>query len=129
MPPSGRTLTKWDAKVHEDILVALSNTLELSGVQWDSVINTLHQDGYTFTKSALMQHLQKLKKKDGDSAPTTPKSDKTPRKKNATPASGRKRSAANALEEDDEDEKKKVKLEKHESNGLDHDALNDASEA
>ncbi|KAI0856305.1 hypothetical protein F4860DRAFT_518922 [Xylaria cubensis] len=50
---SPRALMKWDPKVHEDILVAISDVLKLGREDWARVIQALHTMGYSFTESAL----------------------------------------------------------------------------
>ncbi|KOS20518.1 hypothetical protein ESCO_005413 [Escovopsis weberi] len=47
---------KWDAQVHEDILVALAQHLSFSSDVWEKIMPGLHQMGYTFSESAL-RHL------------------------------------------------------------------------
>jgi hypothetical protein len=44
---------KWDSTVHEDILVAINDTINLTRKDWDAVMKTLQDRGYTFTESAL----------------------------------------------------------------------------
>ncbi|KAI0555732.1 hypothetical protein F4679DRAFT_577858 [Xylaria curta] len=50
---SSRTLMKWDSKVHEDILVAINDVVQLGREDWDHIIQALHGMGYSFTESAL----------------------------------------------------------------------------
>ncbi|RYC64915.1 hypothetical protein CHU98_g1321 [Xylaria longipes] len=50
---SSRNTMKWDAKVHEDILVAINEHAKLAREDWDYVIQALHGMGYSFTESAL----------------------------------------------------------------------------
>ncbi|KAI0116271.1 hypothetical protein GGR51DRAFT_312503 [Nemania sp. FL0031] len=119
MPPPGTT--RWDQKVHEDVLIAV-NVSQLPRADWDRIMTTLHGMGYTFTESALRQHLQKLKREGpagpaGPAVPSTPppKAGKGGMKK-STPASSQKRGrkptvAANVDEDEDEKILKKPKLE------------------
>ncbi|KAI1118087.1 hypothetical protein F5Y14DRAFT_447498 [Nemania sp. NC0429] len=46
-------LMKWDSKVHEDILVAISDVLQLSRTDWEHIMSALQKMGYTFTEGAL----------------------------------------------------------------------------
>ncbi|KAI0202581.1 hypothetical protein F4808DRAFT_420655 [Astrocystis sublimbata] len=46
-------LTKWDAKTHEDILIAMCDFLKPSREDWERVMEALHGMGYSFTESAL----------------------------------------------------------------------------
>ncbi|KAI8955202.1 hypothetical protein F4801DRAFT_574788 [Xylaria longipes] len=39
---SSRNTMKWDAKVHEDILVAINEHAKLAREDWDYVIQALH---------------------------------------------------------------------------------------
>ncbi|KAI0192660.1 hypothetical protein EV127DRAFT_426071 [Xylaria flabelliformis] len=120
---SPRALTKWDPKVHEDILVAISDVLKLGREDWARVIQALHAMGYSFTESALKQHLQKLKRKEGDKKnekdedeQATPKKTKAAtgraKKTGGTPGtpSQKKRNRANVDLDEDEDEIKVKKL-------------------
>lgn len=44
---------KWDSNVHEDILVAISDVLQLSRADWEHIMSALHNMGYAFTEGAL----------------------------------------------------------------------------
>ena len=44
---------KWDDDVHRHILLALFETAQPAGVDWDSIMAKLSDRGYTFTQSAL----------------------------------------------------------------------------
>ncbi|KAI9158481.1 hypothetical protein HJFPF1_06476 [Paramyrothecium foliicola] len=48
-----RQTMRWDAKVHEDILICMFQHLQLTGDQWVKVMAELRTLGYTFTDSAL----------------------------------------------------------------------------
>ncbi|KAJ8132779.1 hypothetical protein O1611_g847 [Lasiodiplodia mahajangana] len=102
---------RWDQKVHEDVLIAV-NVSQLPRADWDRIMATLHGMGYTFSESALRQHLQKLKKKDAGApaAPATPPSKAA--KQKAAPASGRKRGRKPNVDRDDDDDDEKVNLKK-----------------
>ncbi|KPM37195.1 hypothetical protein AK830_g9352 [Neonectria ditissima] len=117
---AGRQTMKWDANVHEDILICLFQHLKLSTTDWTSVMNDLKVMGYTFTESALRQHVQKLRRnRDADGvqatvggsspATSTPRAKATPRKR-ATPAK-KSKAMANLEEEDEQNEKLNLKLE------------------
>ncbi|KAH7040561.1 uncharacterized protein B0I36DRAFT_310984 [Microdochium trichocladiopsis] len=81
-----RTTQRWSDEVHTDILCAMADSISFSPPQWTAIMDTLKGKGYTFTESALKQHIQKLKRKEGGTTSTS----NTPV---ATPASkgGRKR--------------------------------------
>ncbi|KAI1196518.1 hypothetical protein F5X97DRAFT_344444 [Nemania serpens] len=175
---SSRNVMKWDSKVHEDILVAISDVLQLSRTDWEHIMRALHDMGYIFTEGALkmstnaagrtvwndkarsdlllsiydiappttqewdaiiaqlqakgytynasaaVQHLQKLKRKEGGDAASTPSTPTKPKggtpKTKKTPASGRKRKnqEVHTAEQDDDEEPdvKKPKIEKQLAN-------------
>ncbi|KAL0940994.1 uncharacterized protein CTRU02_203757 [Colletotrichum truncatum] len=101
--------TVWDDKAHADLLFALLSVIKPTKEAWDQVLAVVHAKGYIYTSGAVMQHLQKLQKKevtasaDGDggaSAASTPA--KTP-KKAATPRK-RKTPAKKVKSEDDNNE-------------------------
>ncbi|KAI0428998.1 hypothetical protein F5Y09DRAFT_271553 [Xylaria sp. FL1042] len=120
---SGRTI--WNDKTRSDLLQAIIDVAPPNAQQWDEISVQLRAKGYTYNYSAALQHLQKLKKKEGGnssapsgtpSVPATPKKAKPAAAKAKTPTPrNRKRQAAHALDNDeDEDEflaKKKLKLE------------------
>ncbi|KAI0878547.1 hypothetical protein GGS24DRAFT_397588 [Hypoxylon argillaceum] len=117
---SSNNVMKWNEKVHEDVLIAV-NVSQLPRADWDRIMASLRDMGYTFTESALRQHLQKLKKKDA-SAPSTPaKPAGAAKQKKPTGSTGKKRTHQVAADVDvdvDEDEydkpdvkKLKVKME------------------
>ncbi|GJN74363.1 hypothetical protein PLICBS_008454 [Purpureocillium lilacinum] len=58
----GRQIQKWDPAVHEDILIAIFQHVNLSTVDWSSIMGDMRSKGYTFTEGALRQHVQKLRK-------------------------------------------------------------------
>ncbi|KAK7755694.1 hypothetical protein SLS62_002305 [Diatrype stigma] len=90
MPPSqtanGRTI--WNDKVRSDLLQAVLGVVTPTDEQWTQIQPVLAQMGYNYTLNAALQHLQKLKRSQGNggggSAPATP----TPKRARA-PASGR----------------------------------------
>ncbi|KAJ4197495.1 hypothetical protein NW755_000193 [Fusarium falciforme] len=118
-----RQTMQWDANVHEDILICMFQHLKLSNEDWTSVMAELQKLGYTFTESALRQHVQKLRKNrdtnatnaltaiqaaGAGSATTTT----TPRKKATTTPRKRKNAKNTPADDDDvEDEKMKLKQE------------------
>lgn len=61
MPPS-RSVMKWDSNVHEDILVAINDVLQLSRTDWEHIMSALHGMGYTFTEGALKYVIYVLKR-------------------------------------------------------------------
>ncbi|UNI20057.1 hypothetical protein JDV02_006184 [Purpureocillium takamizusanense] len=58
----GRQVQRWNPTVHEDILIAIFQHVNLSTVNWSSIMNDMRGKGYTFTEGALRQHVQKLRK-------------------------------------------------------------------
>ncbi|KAM5384264.1 hypothetical protein ACJZ2D_001569 [Fusarium nematophilum] len=52
-----RETMKWDAQVHEDILMCMFQRLKLSNQDWTSVMEELHGMGYSFTEGALRYEL------------------------------------------------------------------------
>ncbi|KAH7015278.1 hypothetical protein EDB80DRAFT_864692 [Ilyonectria destructans] len=50
---AGRQTMRWDANVHEDILICLFQHLKLSTQDWINVMQDLQDMDYTFTESAL----------------------------------------------------------------------------
>ncbi|KAK7417154.1 hypothetical protein QQX98_004757 [Neonectria punicea] len=50
---AGRQTMKWDANVHQDILICLFQHLKLNTVDWANVMDDLKVMGYTFSESAL----------------------------------------------------------------------------
>ncbi|KAI0406950.1 HET-domain-containing protein [Xylaria palmicola] len=117
---------KWDPKAHEDILVAINAVIQPAQADWERVMANLHDKGYTFTESALKQHLQKLK--NGSTPANTPKKPASAAASKGTPTKGKRASATptkrrkahNVDEDDDEDDKdqkdlKKIKLDKLEN--------------
>lgn len=57
---ANRQLTKWDAKVHEDILIALFQHSTVAPAQWSKVMDDLQLKGYSFTENALRYGLSQL---------------------------------------------------------------------
>ncbi|KAI0457300.1 HET-domain-containing protein [Xylaria acuta] len=116
---AGRTV--WNDKTRSDLLQAIFDVTPPNAQQWEAISVKLHAKGYTYGYSAALQHLQKLKKKDGDKkdgdAPATPKKPKVPagRAKNLTASGQKKRKQVHVDEDEDEDEDKvyvkKLKLE------------------
>ncbi|KAI5466912.1 hypothetical protein BGZ63DRAFT_398537 [Mariannaea sp. PMI_226] len=112
---SNRQTMKWDANVHQDILIVLFQHIKLSSQDWEKIMNDLHAMDYTFTESALRQHVQKLRRtRDTSSIQnagsgitssfSTPKKE-TPRKRLGT-GSGKKRKLFKAPGDDDDDDDK-----------------------
>ncbi|KAI9903295.1 hypothetical protein N3K66_002647 [Trichothecium roseum] len=60
---------KWDQQVHEDILIALFQHIKFGGAEISKIMEELRDKGYTFTESALRQHVQKLRKTRDSAAP------------------------------------------------------------
>lgn len=50
---ASRQTMRWDANVHEDILICLFQHLKPSTQDWINVMQDLQAMGYTFTESAL----------------------------------------------------------------------------
>ncbi|KAF7542869.1 hypothetical protein G7Z17_g11208 [Cylindrodendrum hubeiense] len=120
MTTPGRQTMRWDANVHEDILICLFQHLKLSTQDWASVMQDLHAMKYTFTESALRQHVQKLRRNRDTtgfeaavggtrSETSTPRKAATPRKRN-TPAK-KSKALISADADDEEDEKQNLKKE------------------
>ncbi|KAI1753035.1 hypothetical protein F4782DRAFT_96023 [Xylaria castorea] len=114
---AGRTI--WNDKTRSDLLQAIFDVCP-PAQQWEAIAVRLHEKGYTYGYSAALQHLQKLKKKDGDNkdgdAPNTPKKTgkasgaraRTP----ATPRQNKRQQAAVDVDEvEDKTDVKKLKLE------------------
>ncbi|KAI1181918.1 hypothetical protein F5B17DRAFT_436197 [Nemania serpens] len=102
---AGRTV--WNDKARSDLLQSIIDVAPPTSQQWEAIIAQLHAKGYTYNYSAALQHLQKLKRKDGGDAASNPS---TPTKPKKTPAGSRKRkNAAIQDAEQDEDEKLDVK--------------------
>ncbi|TDZ74604.1 hypothetical protein CTRI78_v000515 [Colletotrichum trifolii] len=111
MPSANATV--WDDKAHADLLLALLPVLKLSKDQWDEVLSTTRAKGYNYTSGAVIQHLQKLQKKEATvdngeggsgSAVSTPK--KTPAKKAATPR--KRKTPAKSVKAEDGDEEEEA---------------------
>ncbi|ODA81639.1 hypothetical protein RJ55_00140 [Drechmeria coniospora] len=49
----GRQLMKWDPVVHQDILIALFQHLNISSADMNKVLDDMHAKGYSFSESAL----------------------------------------------------------------------------
>lgn len=49
---SSNNVMKWNEKVHEDVLIAV-NVSQLPRADWDRIMASLRDMGYTFTESAL----------------------------------------------------------------------------
>lgn len=50
---AGRQTMKWDAGVHQDMLVVLFQHVKLNTQDWEGMMKDLHDMGYTFSESAL----------------------------------------------------------------------------
>ncbi|KAI0541367.1 hypothetical protein GGR58DRAFT_519478 [Xylaria digitata] len=104
MPVNAAGRTLWNDKTRSDLLQAIIDVAPPNSKEWETIIAQLHAKGYTYGFNAALQHLQKLKKKDGEapSAPKKPPKTKKPTKRKQVP-------------DEDEDEekvvKKKLKLE------------------
>ncbi|KAH8678000.1 hypothetical protein BX600DRAFT_545677 [Xylariales sp. PMI_506] len=99
---------RWDAGVHEDILVAMVDSINPTQDQYERIIAQLSQMGYTFSSSALKQHLMKLRKKDGgDGASPAKSAQGSPGRHGGTPSKkaggSAKRKAPQPLSFDDSD--------------------------
>ncbi|KAK0706568.1 hypothetical protein B0T26DRAFT_727145 [Lasiosphaeria miniovina] len=121
-----RQLMNWHAEVHTDLLMAFVAHFRPSPDDYTAITAAV-SDKYQFSRGALMQHLQKLRRKEGgaaaggaESAPSASGTPKTPRKRSATntPAkTSAKRKAKKQDSEEDDDEfdnktpSKKVKKE------------------
>ncbi|KAJ2974429.1 hypothetical protein NUW58_g8660 [Xylaria curta] len=114
--------TIWNDKTRSDLLQVIFEVAPPNSKQWDAISAKLLAKGYTYNLNAAQQHLQKLKRKDGDAAsvppsPATPKKSGKPtaaRAKKGTPSTkDRKRANAVDVDEDEDEEKlnKKLKLE------------------
>lgn len=53
MVKNGRSLQKWDADVHNDILATFMNHFQPKSEDWRAIVSALHKQGYQFTESAL----------------------------------------------------------------------------
>ncbi|KAI0202580.1 hypothetical protein F4808DRAFT_458752 [Astrocystis sublimbata] len=117
---AGRTV--WNDKARSDLLQAIVDVCPPSQQQWETIIKKLQAKGYTYNHTAALQHLQKLKKKegpadkDGAEGPATPKkatkaTTATPgsRKPRATPGTGRRGKRSLAVDEDEADDKQPMK--------------------
>ncbi|KAF2967152.1 hypothetical protein GQX73_g6457 [Xylaria multiplex] len=116
MPVNAAGRTVWNDRARSDLLQAIIDVAPPNAKEWEAIIALLRPKGYTYGYNAALQHLQKLKKKDGGeagntSAPTTPNKPKPGGKK--TP-NGKKRKANAQNPEGDDDEKKIEKKFKHE---------------
>ncbi|KAI0161362.1 hypothetical protein GGR57DRAFT_454477 [Xylariaceae sp. FL1272] len=118
---AGRTI--WNDKTRSDLLQAIVEIAPPSSEEWTRILQLLRQQGYSYNQNAALQHLQKLKRKDGNaagngsgtnSAQATPQKGRKNGKKTSavsTPKSGRggKRKAEDVLDDDDEDVKTDAK--------------------
>ncbi|TGJ88052.1 hypothetical protein E0Z10_g721 [Xylaria hypoxylon] len=119
MPVDAAGRTVWNDKTRSDLLQAIIDVAPPNTKEWDAIAVQLRAKGYTYNYSAALQHLQKLKKKEGTegtSEPGTPKkageATAAKGKKSTGPGNKRKRSNAHKLAEDedeDEDDKKVMK--------------------
>ncbi|PTB67510.1 hypothetical protein BBK36DRAFT_3520 [Trichoderma citrinoviride] len=109
-----RQLMRWTPEVHQDILIAVFHNLSLCPEDWAKVMADLKDMGYSFSESALRQHVQKLRKNRdtaGIVAASEPGAATTPRK-SATPTPRKRRSAKNNI--DDMDDALNLKMEQNE---------------
>ncbi|KAG8669839.1 hypothetical protein FPOAC2_09180 [Fusarium poae] len=118
-----RQVMVWDANVHEDILISLFQHIKPSSDDWTNVMNDLQGKGYSFTESALRQHVQKLRKNrdtagiqnSGSEAGTPRKpratAPKTPKRAPKRKAPAKSASIPDEDEEDLEDMKLQLKME------------------
>ncbi|KAK3953901.1 hypothetical protein QBC32DRAFT_396760 [Pseudoneurospora amorphoporcata] len=89
-----RSLTRWDQKTHEDIMLAMFEHFRPTASDMKDIVGLLSPKGHTFTDSALLQHLQKLRRKEGSSAAAGSDSGATStpsKRKRAAPGSGVKK--------------------------------------
>ncbi|KAK4455599.1 hypothetical protein QBC34DRAFT_70936 [Podospora aff. communis PSN243] len=87
----------WDAEAEADLLKAMNVHFRPNAEDCKKMAPMLHAKGYNFSDNALLQHLQKLRRKEGAGAP--PAKDNGEGSSTAvpkTPASGRKRAAPGA---------------------------------
>ncbi|KAI1269450.1 hypothetical protein F5Y18DRAFT_422403 [Xylariaceae sp. FL1019] len=118
--PAGRTI--WTDKARSDLLQAIIEVAPPSSDEWTRIIQVLRQQGYTYNHNAALQHLQKLKRKDGPgngngNGAGTSSAQATPQKRSkagkatsttTTPKSGgrgRKRKAEPEFDDSDLDDK------------------------
>ncbi|OLN91939.1 hypothetical protein CCHL11_01511 [Colletotrichum chlorophyti] len=100
--------TVWNDKTRSDLLVALLPIVKPTKEQWDQILEAVEAKGYSYTSGAVMQHIQKLQRKESaaaaengeGSASATPQK-KTP-KKAATPR--KRKTPAKKAQTDDSDE-------------------------
>ncbi|KAI0414953.1 hypothetical protein F5X98DRAFT_234224 [Xylaria grammica] len=123
----GRTI--WNDKARSDLLQAIVDVAPPSTKEWEVIIAKLHAKGYTYNYSAALQHLQKLKKKNGaeaaNGAASSPNKPGRPAacrvKKSENPGAARnKRKTIRNLDDrlDDDDEKIELKRTKVEDDPL-----------
>lgn len=112
--------TKWDDAAHVRLFVAIWNQLNatFTNEDKDAIVAAMVQEGYDFNWNAIRQHLQKLKRKDGD-APATPKKAAKDTPTKATPSKAKKAAGSvgkkrknQAVDNVDDDEDEKVKVKK-----------------
>ncbi|KAL6860284.1 hypothetical protein ACO1O0_004311 [Amphichorda felina] len=110
-----RNTQKWDQKTHEDILIEIFTNMTIPTAEIQKIIAKLREKGYTFSESALRQHIQKLRKNrditginnaaggnstdTGTPAKATPKKTATPRKR-ATPKKAKGKAVAASDDEE-----------------------------
>ncbi|KAI8634092.1 hypothetical protein F5Y19DRAFT_411930 [Xylariaceae sp. FL1651] len=120
--PSGKTI--WNDKCRSDLLCAVIDIAPPSTNEWNAIINQLKGKGYSYTYTAALQHLQKLKRKEGPgTAPaSTPATPQKPSK--GAVATHNKRGTATKRQEpmedlddddDEEENKRPMKKLKHKS--------------
>ncbi|PHH70004.1 hypothetical protein CDD80_6320 [Ophiocordyceps camponoti-rufipedis] len=104
-----RQVMRWTPEVHEDILLAIFQHLTLSAADFESIVADLRERGYSFTESALRQHVQKLRRNrdaGGKATGTPTKAPAGPKKKAASKKNKKEMSPV-----DDDDEVKNLKRE------------------
>ncbi|KAI1132359.1 hypothetical protein F5Y10DRAFT_219823 [Nemania abortiva] len=115
-----KSAKKWDEKMLAHLFVSICETLDLTFTQEnkDAIVAMMKDRyGHDVNWNGIRQHLQKLKKKDGNgSAPATPTKPGIRVVKKKTPANGKKRGRPARIDLDrndfDEDEDEKMDLKK-----------------
>ncbi|KAM7209537.1 hypothetical protein V8F20_000275 [Naviculisporaceae sp. PSN 640] len=117
--PSKMAPTNWDHEAHLALLQAVMARAPPTQAEWDQILEDVGKKGYVYTSGAAMQHLQKLRRKEGTAAAANGGNDKAapakkPTKPPKNPGGKRPRKAAPKEEDDDdfdESPTKKVKKE------------------
>lgn len=120
----GRQVMRWDEKVHQDILLAIFQHVKFTSDQMGPIMSDLTGIGYTFSESALRQHIQKLRReqgspekaaaKNGDDTPEPATPTKATPRKRKTPTTKKAKSAATMERSDDEGDDLPIKNEAEE---------------